>query len=179
MGATIYIDDINDLPEVFLSVQEDFDRLDFQPFLRNELGGIADFEADLFDRQVSPDGQAWPENAQRTIDRKGHRKVLRGLRQPPSPKRQGVTRKARFKPFRLSDSLTSKSMQSFGDAIREVVSDSRGAALSFGTTVEYSGFHDRGGGRLPKRQHVGINENYLDRMTERFADYVLAELKKG
>lgn len=179
MPVTLYIDDIKELPELFLSVEEDFNLIDFQPFMAKELDPIADFERDLFNRQVSPDGEAWAANAPRTIKQKGHSQVLRGLRQAPEKARKGVRRGKGFARFRLSNSLTLKAKSSTGDAIREAVDDGKGAALAFGTMVEYSAIHDHGTSSFPARQHVGINETYLDEMTERFADYVLAELVKG
>lgn len=179
MAIPIYIDSIADLPEVFASVDEDFEMIEFQPFMEGELDKIADFERSLFDRQVSPDGSAWAPNAPSTIAAKGHSNVLRGIRGQKPSKRKGVRRAQKFGRFRLSNSLTLKSKQSTDDAIREAVSDAKGAALSFGTDVEYSVYHDRGTSMFPARQHVGINDSFLDDMAERCLDYAVKQLVKG
>ena len=179
MPLPIFIDDISQLPEVFASVEEDFALIDFQPVMEGELDEIARFERSLFDRQVSPDGAPWAANAPSTIAKKGHDRVLRGLRGQQPPKLEGVRRHQKSARFRLSNSLTLKSRQSVEDAIREAVGDSKGAALSFGTTVEYSVYHDHGSDHFPARQHVGVNEKYLDEATERVADYAIEQLVKG
>lgn len=179
MPATIYIDDISELPEVYASIEEDFNAIDFEPFMAKELDPLADWHRGLFDNQRSPDGSSWAANKQSTIKQKGHNKVLRGLRQSPDRSRKGVKRAQRFARFRLSNSLTLKAHQSVGDAIREAVGDHKGAGLTFGTTVPYSVFHDKGGDHFPARQHVGINSEYLDEMTERALDYTMAQLAKG
>ena len=179
MAVPIFIDSIADLPEVFTSVDEDFGLIEFEPFMEGELDKIADFERSLFDRQVSPDGSGWAPNAPSTIEAKGHSNVLRGIRGPRPAKREGVRSTQKFGRFRLSNSLTLKSKSSTGDATREAVETASGAWLAFGTTVPYSVYHDHGSSSFPARQHVGINDAFLDGMTERCLDYAIKQLAKG
>lgn len=181
MPATLFIDDISELPKVFASIEEDFELIDFAPVMEGELDRLADLHRGYFDNQKTPDGASWAPNAHRTIAQKGHSQILRGIRQEPARKRQGVKQAARFSRFRLSRSLTLKARQSVDDAIREVVSDSKGAALSFGTDVEYSGYNDRPNPRngAPARPHVGVDMAYLDGLCERVADFAIKELARG
>lgn len=182
MTATIHVNGLEHLQDLYDGVAEDFTDIEYQPFMESELDPLADWERGLFDRSQSPDGSPWAPNKPSTIAAKGHSQILRGVRsgvrksQRGSP---GSKTARRFLQFRLSNSLTLKSHNSTGDAIREAVELSDGAALTFGTAVEYSNFHDTGTSRFPARQHVGINEGYLDKMTEREADFTLKQLAKG
>lgn len=179
MPATVFIDGPQELEAFYAGVADDIRAVSFLPFMESELDKLADWERELFKQQVSPDGTPWLENAPSTIQRKGHSQVLRGIPQKPLPKRKGHKTPRRFERFRLSRSLTEKSRSSTHDAIRETVESSNGASLSFGTTVPYSVFHDRGTSRILARRHVGINGSYLDEMCERAADYSMKQLAKG
>lgn len=179
MPATIYLDSLDELQDLYDGVAEDFADIEYRPFLEGELDKIANLEREYFDRQVSPDGAAWAANAPRTIEQKGHDKVLRGVRggiRKSARKNHGAKLARRFRQFRLSNSLTLKSKSSTGDAIREATDTTNGGWLAFGTEVEYSAFHDQGNSRVPARPHVGVNDRYLDAATERCADYTLKKL---
>lgn len=186
MTQTIVLDGIEELPELFASIQEDFGAIDYGQFLAAELDRMAVLHKSYFDSSRGPDGAAWKANAPRTVQQKGHAVVLRGIRGrkatniKATKRRPGVkfARTRNIAGFRLATSLTAKSRQSFGDAIREAIATTNGGALKFGTAVAYSIYNDQGTDRIPARPHIGMSEKHLDQMTARAADYTLAELSK-
>jgi phage gpG-like protein len=163
MTVTILVDGYENLHEVYDSIAEDFNSIDYSEWMKSELDEMAHAHSGYFQRSVSPDGIPWKPNAPRTIAAKGHSRILRG-----KPSNQ----------YRLSRSLAARG-QPGGDSIREAIQTNTGAYMSFGTAVEYALQNDQGTARIPARPHVGINEAYLDAMTERVADYVIRKLAKG
>lgn len=161
---TFVLKSYSELQDVYHSVAEDFNSVDYADWLGKELDLMADLHAKFFQSQTGPDGAPWKPNALSTIRRKGHRRILRG-----HPKNN----------HRLSRSLTNKSRSSSGDAIREGINERDGAAhLKFGSFVEYGPYHDVASGNRPARRHVGINEQHLTGMVERVADHVINQLAK-
>lgn len=158
---TLTVDSFEELQEVYDSVAEDFNQLDYTDWMVKELDNLARWENDLFVNAVGPDGGAWPPLAASTIRRKGHAAIL-------------VDTGALFR------SLTARGLrQSTGDAVREAIQTETGGHLSFGTSVPYSVYHDRASGSRPARRHVGINESYLDGMVNRVADYTIEKLTEA
>lgn len=186
MTKTQVIDSPAQMQDVFDSISSDFRGIDYTAELTGELDRMADLHQGFFLRSTGPDGSRWAPNAPSTIRQKGHATILRGVRGKAQKHVKATKRRpAVFSPFRnkirgyrLATSLTTKTTQSFGDAIREVVSDNRGAALSFGTAVEYSIFNQEGTSRAPARPHVGLTGKYVDQMTNRVADFIVVELAK-
>jgi hypothetical protein len=160
---TFKLSSFDGLQEVYDDIALQFEEMDFEPYLAGELPLLEKFHAERFATQTDATGQAWAANAPRTIKRKGHARVLRGM---PS---EG---------FRLSRSLTQRLRHSTEDAVREVVQAESGAYLSFGTTRPYSGTNQDGTSRIPARPHVGMNEEFVDKSAERACDYALATLAK-
>lgn len=163
MTQTFVVDSVEGLQEVYDDIALQFGEMDFIEYLESEQPLLEDFHRERFATQTDADGNQWKKNAPLTIKRKGHTRILRGI---PT---EG---------HRLSRSLTQRLRHSTEDAVREVVQSDTGAGLSFGTTRPYSGVNQRGTSRIPARPHVGINEPYLDAMTERAVDYTLAQLAK-
>lgn len=184
---TVTLNSIDELPDLYNSILEDFNGIDYADHLAKELDVIADENKRMFDSSTGPDGQAWKPNAPSTIAQKGHSTILRGIKgQRPknfkATKRRPAAKFSRAKNIaghRLATSLTAKTRQSFGDAVREAIQEEDGKAyLTFGTSVEYSIYNDRGTSRIPARPHIGITEKLLDEMTVRVTDFALAELAK-
>lgn len=183
---TIYIDSIDDLKEVYAGIAEDWNQIDYADWLGKELDLLSEVHKRYFDASAGPDGNAWAANAPRTVREKGHATVLRGVRGRADRNVRGTKNRPRvrfvrsrwIRGFRLSTSLTAKTRQTFGDAIREAIATDDGGYLKFGTAVEYAGYNDQGTSRIPARPHIGINEQHLTGMTERAADYTLAQLAK-
>jgi phage gpG-like protein len=161
MPTTYHLTRHSDLQEVYDDVSEDIDAVDYQEWMAGELVRMADLHRSYFARQAGPSGAAWPKNAPITIKRKGHSRILRGI---PSNN------------FRLSKSLTERTTTTTGDAIRNAIQTDTAAYMTFGTSVEYSEIHDRGTGRIPIRQHVGLNEEHINGMVDRLADEITKQL---
>ena len=182
--ATVILDNWQDFQELLDGVVEDFEKTDYIGFLGAELDRLADLHKAFFDSSSGPDGSPWKPNAPSTIKQKGHSTILRGVRSRKerdfkgTKGRPGVKfRRSRWLGgYRLSTSLTAKTRQSYGDAVREAVSEGNGGALTFGTTVPYATYNDQGTERIPARPHVGMNEQFLDAVVERLADYQLKQL---
>lgn len=154
---TFLLHSYDELQDVYDSVTEDFNSVDYADWLNNELDRLADLHKGFFQAQAGPDGAAWKNNAPATIKKKGHSRILRG-----HPKNN----------YRLSRSLMQKSHTSTGDAIREAINEGGGRAhLGFGTDVPYAVYNEN-------RPHVGINEQHLQGMVERVADHVVQQLAK-
>ena len=163
MTQPIYLDSIEDLQELFDGIQEDFEAINYTDYMVAEQHLMAELHEGYFQREAGPDGVAWPKNAPRTIREKGHSRILRGK---PSNR------------YRLSRSLTERATQTVDEAVREAIQTDTGGWMTFGSLVPYGPFHDRDRGRIPARRHVGINDEHLDGMTERAADFTLKELAK-
>lgn len=188
MTATMVLNGLEELPRLHAAVVADVDRIDFGGLLKSELMRMSDLHRGYFDTSTGPDGNAWSANAPRTIQQKGHAVVLRGIRSKrdrnaKATKRRPSVRFSRAQGiagYRLATSLTAKTTQSFGDAIREAIQEQPGTAvLAFGTTVPYSIYNQYGTSRIPARPHLGINSQYLKGMVERAADYVIKQLVKS
>lgn len=187
MPQTVTLNSLDELQDLYDGIVEDFNDIDYGQWMAGELDRLADFHKRMFDTSADPEGKAWKPNAPSTIAQKGHSRILRGIRGPRERNYKGTYRRPPVKfrissgirGFRLATSLTAKTQQSFGDAIREKVQEQPGKAqMTFGTAVEYSHFNDQGTSRIPARPHIGINEAHLDKMTERATDFALAELAK-
>lgn len=148
---------LNELKPYIESVARQFQKLPFGEFGKLELLELADFHAGLFADANDPSGVAWPPLAPSTVARKGHDTIL-------------------VETGRLRASLTQKSTANSGDATREVAELAGETDVIFGTTVEYSPYHDTASGNRPARPHVGINEQFLDGFCDRLIRYAINEL---
>lgn len=183
---TQVLNSFEELPAFFEGISNDFAEIDYTDYLVKELDFAADLHKKYFDSSTGPDGGAWQPNAPSTIRQKGHSTILRGVRgqvQKHIKSRKG--RPGVFSPFtknvrgyRLATSLTTKTRQTFGDAVREAIGTEGGGVMSFGTTVPYAIYNDQGTERIPARPHIGLTEQHLDKMVNRAADFTLAELAK-
>jgi hypothetical protein len=181
---TVVLDGLDELPELYASIAEDWEAIDYSDYLYRELDLMADLHKSYFDSSTGPDGAAWAPNAPRTIQQKGHSTILRGVRGRKEKNVKGTRGRpgVRFRRsrwiggYRLSTSLTAKTRQTFGDAIREAIATDSGGDLKFGTAVDYSPINDQGGGHIPARPHIGMTEQHLDKVTNRAADFALEQL---
>jgi len=185
MTKSVTLDGLEQLPSLMAGIEADIDQINYTSLLENELIRLSELHKSYFDSSSGPDGQAWAPNAPSTVKQKGHSVVLRGIqgqRQQnvkASRRRPGArfSRSREIAGFRLATSLTAKTTQSFGDAIREAIQEQPGMAyLTFGTDVPYSIYNQMGTERIPARPHIGINSTYLDGMVERAADYTIKRL---
>jgi hypothetical protein len=189
MTQTTVLNGFEEIPELLAGIQEDFEDIDYADYLYRELDLMADLHKSFFDQSKGPDGATWDPNAPSTVRQKGHAVILRGVRGRQEKSVKGTKNRPRVRfsrgrkigGYRLATSLTAKTRQSFGDAIREGIATHGGGAMTFGSAVEYAG--DKGAGRVTAyapqgRPHVGMNEQHLDKMTERAADYTLEQLAR-
>lgn len=183
--TTMILDSVEEIPELLANIQEDLEQVDFTGWLQGELALLADLHKSYFDSSTGPDGQPWSANAPSTVRQKGHAVILRGLKQQRQKNVKATKRRPAVKHsaakgiggFRLATSLTAKTTQSFGDAIREAVSEQAGGALTFGTDVPYAVYNDQGTNRIPARPHIGMPDKHLDAMVERVLDFTIKQLK--
>lgn len=144
------VEGIAALGGIFVEIEQQFQNADYSKTLEPFLKVFEGTHAAGFASQSNPVGSKWKPLAPSTIKRKGHGIIL-------------------YETGRLKASLTGAS----GDAVRAV--SHRG--LLFGTQVEYSIFHQMGGGRLPQREHVGINDETCQGVVDAIADAVVETLK--
>lgn len=129
---------------------------DYKAILGLMQNDLEDVHGQWFSQAKSPAGRKWPALKPATVKRKGHDTIL-------------------VDTGKLKASLEGRS----GDSIREIVSEGMNHGLSFGTSVEYSIYHQEGGQHLPQREHVGINDEILDDFAERVAERTIAILLGG
>ena len=160
MTQTIYMESLDELQDFYDGIADDFNQIEFDPWMQAELGLMADWHDGLFQSATDPGGTPWPPLAPSTITRKGHSTIL-------------------VDTGRLRQSLRLKGNQSTGDAVREGIQSDLTSYMTFGTVVEYGPYHDQASGTRPARRHVGINEEYMDRMTVRACDFTIKELAEA
>jgi len=132
------------------------DRADYQADLGLMQNDLEEYHAGWFANEHSPSGSTWPPlspNTKKRVGIEGPDKIL-------------------VDTGKLRASLTGRS----SDSIREIVSEGLNHGLSFGTSVEYSIYHQTGvpENNLPQREHIGINDEILDDFAERIADRTVA-----
>ena len=177
MTQTITLDSLDELQDLYDGIAEDFADIDYTDWMGRELELMADLHKGFFNASTGPDGAPWKPNAPATIAYKGHSTILRGVRGRKERNYKGTklrpkvtfSRARWIGGYRLSTSLTAKTRQTFGDAIREGIQTDTGGWMTFGTSVEYSVFNE-------DRPHVGLSEQHLDKMTNRVADFALERL---
>jgi hypothetical protein len=160
MVQTFVLKSYDELQDVYDSVTEDFEDIDYTNWLLDEILRMTDFHRAMFRGRKDPTGTKWAKLRPATVRRKGHSRILEDT-------------------GRLKRSLTDLHSHTTGDAIRDLEQTQNGVTLRFGAFVEYGPYHDVPGpyGR-PARRHVGINEDHLDGMVKRLADHVVKELAK-
>ena len=164
---TITIDGLDKLPDLFGEIDGLLFDGDFTPALRDEIPHLHEIHRNHFDSQANPIGQAWAPLAQSTIDGKGRRSG-----------HQAAHSTILVDTGRLAESLIMGDTTD-SDRVRDVQRNPGADFLVFGTSVEYSIFHDIGTTRMPARVHVGMNDTDADKMTERLADAAVEILKTG
>ena len=139
---------------IAIGIQEAFDGIDWKPFLGNQvIPAMQQMESEYFESETDPNGTAWPELAQSTIDAKGHDTIL-------------------VETNKLKSSLIGET----GDSVKEVVQEGKNAGATWGTSVEYARFHQAKDGRLPQRAMVGLSERNVDALTESTAGEAVRQL---
>ena len=153
MVHTEQLDDLRFLGGVFAEIEQQFNDADYTQLLAQTILDLEEEHDKYFVNEHSPAGVAWPPLAPSTVKKKGHDSIL-------------------WETGAMMDSLISTT----SDSIREVVSEPPNHSLSFGTSDEKSPIHQFGAGRIPQREHVGVNEPFCDQLAEKTADATVALL---
>ena len=144
------IDDLRFLGGIYQEMENQFEAADYEEPLKDFFEDLQDAHRDYFLNEHGPDGSAWPPLAPSTSARKGHDRIL-------------------FETGELEKQLTGD-----GSGIREPTH--RG--LIFGTDLFYSIFHQEPQeGGLPKREHVGMDDELLQVVVDSVADHTVESLK--
>ena len=150
--------DINiELQEVLDGVSNDLFNVELDPLVVKLERDIEKLHADIFLLEMSPSGDFWEELAESTAEAKGHAIILEDL----------------------GDLLQSLTFGGMSDAIRQRHTTLGQAVLFFGTEDEKSPFHMTGTKTMPRREHIGLNDIFVDEvLVIDVADYVVEELKE-
>ncbi len=144
------IDDLRFLGGIYQEMENQYGDADYEEPLKDFFEDLQDAHFDYFRNEHGPDGSAWPPLAPSTIARKGHDRIL-------------------FDSGDLESQLVDD-----GAGIREVTH--RG--LIYGTDLFYSIFHQEPQeGGLPRREHVGMDDELLQVVVDSVADHTVESLK--
>jgi phage gpG-like protein len=124
---------------------------DFSKVLTEFNKRLAVDHAGYFNSQSSPSGEGWAALSPVTVKKKGHSVIL-------------------FETGALRDSLTS-----IGTANNISTVAERGSL--FGTSDEKSLFHTLGTAKMPKREHVGTNDDAVDDLADAVGNHIVESLK--
>ena len=142
-------------PAYLESVARDLEKLSFETCLRDEVGPVIRDRIDMnFALEQTADGEPWADLAPSTIKRKGHDRIL---------VETGAMRTAATTP----------------GAGHSIEVTERGLADGVDqAAIPYAIFHQVGTSRLAQREFIGINEDTVERMADRIADFTVRSLKK-
>lgn len=142
------------ITEILVDVQKSFEVYDFDPILDLLETELQEHHTDHFALERAPDGTDWPQLAPSTIARKGHNRIL----------------------FEFGDLMASLTEHG-PDAIRRKTTTATSGEIIFGTSDFKSSKHQSGTSKLPKREHVGMSEIFVDSTVETVTDSVVETLR--
>lgn len=138
--------------EIYDDIEENFRNASYRDEFDDFNDAIYESHADRFGLENDPNLSAWPPLAAATIARKGHDTIL-------------------VESERLRRSLTTKGHTDHAGEIFD-----RG--LTFGTSVPYSIFHQRGMRNVPQRAHVGLTTELVEELTATITKSASDKLRK-
>lgn len=153
--TVIYVDGLDGLQTVFDGISQDWNDGRFMGVLDTIMVDMERSHEEYFNRQGTPVGEAWPALSPRTIKEKGHSRIL-------------------YRTGRLMESLS----KTTSDSIRDKYDEIKNHGISFGTSVEYAMFHQEGTKHMPQREHVGTNDDQLNKICDMVADRAVEILKE-
>lgn len=136
---------------VFVDIDQKFRNADFSVPLTDFVDTLEETHQQHWAGRHSPGGSSWPPLAASTIARKGHDQPL-------------VLTSA------LVNAMTNRNAPGH---VGEVMS--RG--LTYGTDIEYAGFHQDGTSRIPQREFAGMSDETVDKLASKIADALVEKLK--
>lgn len=148
----VVIEDQAGLDALFQGVVDDFQKIDWRPWLTKTMRAVEQEHAQMWGEQRDPAGDPWKPLARSTVRRKGHSTIL-------------------VETGRLRASMTQPNA-----GVREMFQEGGNIGLIVGTDVPYSIYHLRGTSRMPKRDHVGIPLKTFEGFVGDACDFALKEL---
>ncbi len=121
---------------------------------------LEDHHETNFQRERDPQGDPWVDLEESTVKAKGHDFILTEF-----------------------DDLHQSLVSQTGDSIRRRTETDRGSELIYGTSDFKSGWHmtgttnKDGSVRMPKREHVGIDDLFVDNIVSDTAEFLIESLK--
>lgn len=142
-----------DLQRVLEGIASDFEDLSYLDVLNDTHKQLEAEHRAMFSQNRSPGGEPWQPLAPATVKRKGHATIL-------------------VETGALRHSLLSRNQYS----IRETVIEGRSQGIVFGTSRPFASIHQYGTERVPQRQHVGVNEQFVGVFAKRIAEAAAKKL---
>lgn len=145
------LSDLKQLGGIFLDIDQKLERLDFTEPLTDFVGVLEDQESSAWDSRMSPAGEAWPPLSEYTIRKKGHDRplILTGA---------------------LRAAMTDRHAPGHVGEVQPTL-------MTFGTDIDYAGFHEYGTQRIPQREFASISEENLNKLVNAITDHVVASLQ--
>jgi len=130
---------------------------ELEPMLRDEMEpALCQWHYEYFTSESAPDGSKWAPLAARTLAEK---------------RRKGYPDDILVRTGEMR-----KQLSAIGQGVRDIGSTGPDMAwLTFGTSVEYAGYHMTGtlDPPMPARPHTGLNDQKCTQLAEMVADYVV------
>lgn len=145
------LEGLDELGGIFVEIENQLSEAQYEQQFKEFSGVLEQSHKAGFAAESSPSGSKWPALKPATARRKGHDTIL-------------------VESGRLEASLTEPS---HSDAVRTI----GGEGMFWGTEVPYSGFHQKGSGKLPQREHVGMNEETVQVAVDLVADHAVESMK--
>lgn len=142
-------------PQYLQGVADDLQETNFEDCLRNQVGPVIRDRIDMnFALEQTGTGEAWKPLAPSTVKRKGHDRILvetGAMRTAATTTGAGHT--------------TEVTERAMNDGVDQAA-------------IPYAIFHQLGTRKLAQREFIGINEDTVERMAGRIADFTVRALKR-
>ncbi|MFG0240459.1 MAG: phage virion morphogenesis protein [Gimesia chilikensis] len=154
MASPFHVQEAYEIGGLFVLLEQAYNEAGYNTQFSQFRRDLQKSHGAYFRSQAGPSGEAWRPLAPSTIKAKGHSRIL-------------------FRTGRLEKSLKGDSSDS------EYAINDQGRGMHWGTSVPYSVFHQRGGGRLPRREHIGATTTQVDALVEKIANAAVNKMEKA
>ena len=145
------IHSIEALGGILLDIDQKFQHADFTDTFNQFIPQIEQEERAAFAGEKTPGGEEWQPLAPFTNKKKGHARRL-------------------YESGALMAAMIDHAMPHHIGEITD-------RWMTYGTDLEYAGFHQDGTDRIPQREFAGLSEETVDRLAGRVADDLVEKLK--
>ena len=142
------------ISDVLADVTREWQLFDHGPLQSHYIEELEEHHANLFFLERDPQGDPWAALAESTVKKKGHDVIL----------------------TEFNDMIQSLVGQT-PDSIRRRTADGGGSELIYGTSDFKSGWHMTGTENMPQREHVGLDELFVDKIETDSASFLIEALK--